>query len=66
MNDIITVGCKVSVKKDKTILRAEVLSLKKTTSISSVYVHYDGYNKRLDEWVYIVFEENNNQLKTST
>ncbi|KAG5518738.1 hypothetical protein PMAC_002707 [Pneumocystis sp. 'macacae'] len=47
----IYVGCKVYVIKDKVLQKAEVLSLQTRKNQSYFYVHYQGFNKRLDEWV---------------
>lgn len=52
----ILVGCKVSIAKGKpgTWQRAEILSIRHADAGEDrieFYVHYDGFNKRLDEWV---------------
>ncbi|OMJ17366.1 Histone acetyltransferase ESA1 [Smittium culicis] len=48
----ILVGCKPYVHKDDEYRLAEVLAMKKLDEASfSLYVHYIGFNKRLDEWV---------------
>ncbi|KAJ3214501.1 Histone acetyltransferase [Clydaea vesicula] len=48
----IAVGCKCPVEKEAgTFLLAEILSIRKTDTKTEYYVHYDQYNKRLDEWV---------------
>ncbi|KAG4305507.1 hypothetical protein PORY_001063 [Pneumocystis oryctolagi] len=47
----ICVGCKLYVVKDKDFQKAEVLSLQTRKNQPYFYVHYQGFNKRLDEWV---------------
>ncbi|KTW32324.1 uncharacterized protein T551_00414 [Pneumocystis jirovecii RU7] len=47
----ICVGCKAYVIKDKTYQKAEILSLQTRKNQQYFYVHYQGFNKRLDEWV---------------
>ncbi|KAL5965094.1 Histone acetyltransferase KAT5 [Taenia solium] len=46
-------GCRVPVrlKQSKLYHYAEILSIKKTESGFIYYVHFDDFNKRLDEWV---------------
>ncbi|KAH6580561.1 hypothetical protein BASA61_009573 [Batrachochytrium salamandrivorans] len=53
-----TVGCKLPVEKrdggDRSWPKAEVLSvrfLERGVDRAQFYVHYEGFNKRLDEWV---------------
>jgi len=55
MDDLV-VGCKLTVQKDNSILHAEILSIQigSTSEDTRIYVHYEGYNKRLDEWVYFL------------
>ncbi|KAG4302562.1 hypothetical protein PCANB_001124 [Pneumocystis canis] len=45
------VGCKVYVTKDKALQKAEILSFQTRKNQPYFYVHYHGFNKRLDEWV---------------
>ncbi|KAI9723158.1 MAG: Histone acetyltransferase [Chrysothrix sp. TS-e1954] len=45
------VGVKAYVEKDNDKRKAEVLSIQARKGQPHYYVHYDGYNKRLDEWV---------------
>jgi histone acetyltransferase HTATIP len=47
------VGCKLPVLKDGIYQNAEILSIRSTQDIkdASFYVHYESFNKRLDEWV---------------
>ncbi|GAM90186.1 hypothetical protein ANO11243_082270 [Dothideomycetidae sp. 11243] len=47
----IRVGVKALVEKDSEKRRAEILSIKTIRGQLSFYVHYEGFNKRLDEWV---------------
>ncbi|KAF2148946.1 histone acetyltransferas-like protein esa1 [Myriangium duriaei CBS 260.36] len=47
----IRVGVKALVEKDSEHRRAEILSIKTIRGQLSFYVHYEGFNKRLDEWV---------------
>ncbi|KAI5188667.1 histone acetyltransferase HTATIP [Nematocida sp. AWRm77] len=52
----LAVGCKVPVlslvDKEKTRRTAEIISIKKTPKgTKEYYVHYIGFNKRLDEWI---------------
>ncbi|KAH9286861.1 Histone acetyltransferase KAT5 [Echinococcus granulosus] len=46
-------GCRVPVRlrQSKLYHYAEILSIKKTESGFIYYVHFDDFNKRLDEWV---------------
>ncbi len=46
-------GCRVPVRlKDSGDWHwAEILSIKENTGVSLYYIHYDDFNKRLDEWV---------------
>lgn len=60
----IVVGCKLSIQKseipdEKTYQRAEILMIRSSENPDQnlYYVHYIGFNKRLDEWV------TNNRLK---
>ncbi|KAJ3086826.1 Histone acetyltransferase [Quaeritorhiza haematococci] len=55
---LIVVGCKLPVAKlnrnEKTFHKAEILSIRNADagiSQAEFYVHFDGFNKRLDEWV---------------
>ncbi|KAK9467959.1 acyl-CoA N-acyltransferase [Lipomyces arxii] len=45
------VGCKVWVSKDGDFRLAELLSIHTKKGQPIFYVHYQDYNKRLDEWV---------------
>jgi len=54
----IVVGCKLSIQKsevpdEKTYQRAEILMIRSNENpeLNLYYVHYIGFNKRLDEWV---------------
>ncbi|KAJ3282494.1 Histone acetyltransferase [Borealophlyctis nickersoniae] len=58
MEPLLVVGCKLFVQKisgdDKVWQRAEILSIRNADTgleTAEYYVHYDGFNKRLDEWV---------------
>ncbi|KAL6925437.1 Histone acetyltransferase [Hanseniaspora valbyensis] len=44
-------GCKCYVTKDDIERVVEVLAINKRRNILKFYVHYDDFNKRLDEWV---------------
>jgi histone acetyltransferase HTATIP len=48
---LVTIGMKLSVLKDQQHQRAEVLSLRMINDQMQYYVHFEGFNKRLDEWV---------------
>lgn len=45
------IGCKVFVQRGDEDLRAELLLERIRKGKLEFYVHYDGFNKRLDEWV---------------
>ncbi|GMM52273.1 NuA4 histone acetyltransferase complex catalytic subunit [Starmerella bacillaris] len=45
------IGCIVYVKRDNEELKAELLSERIQDGQLKFYVHYEGFNKRLDEWV---------------
>ncbi|EMR08737.1 hypothetical protein PNEG_02912 [Pneumocystis murina B123] len=47
----LSMGCKIFVRKDKSFQKAEILSLQTRKNQPYFYVHYQGFNKRLDEWV---------------
>ncbi|ONH68840.1 Histone acetyltransferase ESA1 [Cyberlindnera fabianii] len=50
-SDELVIGCKVSVEKDGEYRIAELLSLRMKKGRKVFYVHYDDFNKRLDEWI---------------
>ncbi|KAJ3179994.1 Histone acetyltransferase [Irineochytrium annulatum] len=54
-SQIIGIGCTVPVQRpDNSTLQGEVLSIRRMDNgveDAEYYIHYDGYNKRLDEWV---------------
>lgn len=41
----LSVGCKIFVRKDKSLQKAEVLSLQTKKNQPYFYVHYQGFNK---------------------
>ncbi|KAF2871730.1 histone acetyltransferase ESA1 [Massariosphaeria phaeospora] len=45
------VGVKAFVEKDGESRKAEILSIQQRRGKSKFYVHYEEFNKRLDEWV---------------
>jgi histone acetyltransferase HTATIP len=45
------VGVKAIVEKDGTQRKAEILSMQQRKGQPTFYVHYEEFNKRLDEWV---------------
>ncbi|OLL24345.1 Histone acetyltransferase mst1 [Neolecta irregularis DAH-3] len=45
------VGCKLFVEKDDEYRKAEILSTQQRRGETQYYVHYQEFNKRLDEWV---------------
>lgn len=47
----ITIGCKCWVEKDGELRFAEILSINSRRLPPKFYVHYDDFNKRLDEWI---------------
>ncbi|KAK3116820.1 Histone acetyltransferase [Teratosphaeriaceae sp. CCFEE 6253] len=47
----LTIGTKASVEKDGEKRRAEILSIQTRKGRPTYYVHYEEFNKRLDEWV---------------
>ncbi|CAR22756.1 Histone acetyltransferase [Lachancea thermotolerans] len=47
----LNIGCKCWVDKDGEERLAEILSINKRKSPPKFYVHYEDFNKRLDEWV---------------
>ncbi|EJW04715.1 hypothetical protein EDEG_01078 [Edhazardia aedis USNM 41457] len=50
----IVVGCKVDIFKEldeHNIIRGEILDIQVKNNIVLFYVHYENYNKRLDEWI---------------
>ncbi|RKP29329.1 hypothetical protein METBISCDRAFT_18901 [Metschnikowia bicuspidata] len=47
----IVLGCKVSVQKEDGYRRAEILKQHVKKGQYRLYVHYQDYNKRLDEWI---------------
>ncbi|MCJ1312224.1 Histone acetyltransferase [Agyrium rufum] len=47
----LSIGVKVFVEKDGEKRRAEILSLQERKGQPHYYVHYEEFNKRLDEWV---------------
>ncbi|SCU95520.1 LAME_0F12464g1_1 [Lachancea meyersii CBS 8951] len=47
----IHIGCKCWVEKDGTERLAEILSINNRKSPPKFYVHYEDFNKRLDEWI---------------
>lgn len=49
--DDIFVGCKCWVEKDGEKRLAEILSINKRKEPIKFYVHYEDFNKRLDEWI---------------
>ncbi|XBW35938.1 hypothetical protein QEN19_001510 [Hanseniaspora menglaensis] len=49
--DEIFEGCKCFVLKDDIERLAEVLAINKRREPTRFYVHYDDFNKRLDEWI---------------
>ncbi|SCW03361.1 LAFE_0G08724g1_1 [Lachancea fermentati] len=49
--DEIVIGCKCWVHKDGKDRLAEILSINARKSPPKFYVHYDDFNKRLDEWI---------------
>ena len=44
-------GCKAYVLKDDIERVVEILAINKRRSPTKYYVHYDDFNKRLDEWI---------------
>lgn len=55
MPGVLCVGCKAPLKRavpGEAVKRtAEIVSLRKTGNSIEYYVHYKGFNKRLDEWI---------------
>ncbi|SCU82636.1 LADA_0C06942g1_1 [Lachancea dasiensis] len=47
----VVIGCKCWVEKDGVERLAEILSINSRKSPPKFYVHYDDFNKRLDEWI---------------
>ncbi|KAK3721396.1 Histone acetyltransferase [Vermiconidia calcicola] len=47
----LTIGVKAVVEKDGEKRRAEILSIQTRKGRPTFYVHYEEFNKRLDEWV---------------
>jgi histone acetyltransferase HTATIP len=47
----LTVGMKAMVEKDGENRKAEILSIQQRKGKTTFYVHYEEFNKRLDEWV---------------
>ncbi|CEP60131.1 NuA4 histone acetyltransferase complex catalytic subunit ESA1 LALA0_S01e03730g [Lachancea lanzarotensis] len=47
----IDIGCKCWVEKDGAERLAEILSINNRKSPPKFYVHYEDFNKRLDEWI---------------
>ncbi|TKA35842.1 hypothetical protein B0A54_12287 [Friedmanniomyces endolithicus] len=47
----LTIGTKAAVEKDGEKRRAEILSMQTRKGRPTFYVHYEEFNKRLDEWV---------------
>jgi len=47
----LAVGMKAMVEKDGEKRKAEILSIQQRKGKSTFYVHYEEFNKRLDEWV---------------
>ncbi|SCV05812.1 LANO_0H15720g1_1 [Lachancea nothofagi CBS 11611] len=47
----VIIGCKCWVEKDGVERLAEILSINSRKSPPKFYVHYEDFNKRLDEWV---------------
>ncbi|KAK5740781.1 Histone acetyltransferase [Elasticomyces elasticus] len=47
----LTIGTKAVVEKDDEKRRAEILSIQTRKGRPTYYVHYEEFNKRLDEWV---------------
>ncbi|WPH04576.1 histone acetyltransferase, MYST family [Acrodontium crateriforme] len=45
------IGCKAMVEKDGEKRKAEILSMKTVKGRPKFYVHYEEFNKRLDEWI---------------
>jgi histone acetyltransferase HTATIP len=56
-SEAVVIGCKIPVVKgegeEATWHQAEVLSVRMIDEITQYYVHWDLFNKRLDEWVTI-------------
>ncbi|KAH9386204.1 histone acetyltransferase HTATIP [Nematocida major] len=54
-NNGLIVGCKVSVSSmqnnEELTRRAEIIAIRNTPDGALYYVHYIGFNKRLDEWI---------------
>ncbi|KAF2103391.1 hypothetical protein NA57DRAFT_63937 [Rhizodiscina lignyota] len=49
--DTLSVGVKAMVEKDGEYRKAEILAIQTRKGKPNYYVHYDEFNKRLDEWV---------------
>lgn len=49
--DEIIIGCKCWVEKDGEQRLAEILSINNRRQPPKFYVHYEDFNKRLDEWI---------------
>ncbi|KAL8867009.1 MAG: hypothetical protein Q9174_005937, partial [Haloplaca sp. 1 TL-2023] len=49
--NMLRIGVKVFVQKEKEKRKAEILSIQSKKGQPSYYVHYEEFNKRLDEWV---------------
>jgi histone acetyltransferase HTATIP len=47
----LSVGMKVMVEKDGELRKAEILSIQQRKGRTTFYVHYEEFNKRLDEWI---------------
>ncbi|ODV89327.1 hypothetical protein CANCADRAFT_138326 [Tortispora caseinolytica NRRL Y-17796] len=47
----LVIGCKVMADKDGAYRQAEILAMHTKKGRPVVYVHYQDYNKRLDEWI---------------
>ncbi|EGP84396.1 unnamed protein product [Zymoseptoria tritici ST99CH_3D1] len=45
------IGTKAMVKKSDETRKAEILSMQTRKGLPTFYVHYEDFNKRLDEWV---------------
>ncbi|KAL8690701.1 MAG: hypothetical protein Q9218_003913 [Villophora microphyllina] len=52
--DTLRIGVKAFVEKDGEKRKAEILSIQSRKGQPSYYVHYEEFNKRLDEWVSVL------------
>lgn len=50
LSDIV-IGCKIQVYKDNELRIAEILQITTRKNVPTFYVHYQDFNKRLDEWI---------------